>query len=50
MRAALPDNIALWAGGRAIAARRDAIPGVSIITDIRETLPALEAWRAAQAA
>ncbi|WP_172203580.1 MerR family transcriptional regulator [Niveibacterium sp. COAC-50] len=50
LRAALPDGVALWAGGRAIAGRRDAIPGVSIITDIRETLSALEAWRTANAA
>lgn len=50
LRAALPDSIALWAGGRAIAGRGDTIPGVSVIADIRETVRALEAWHVAHAA
>ncbi|GAA5179357.1 HTH-type transcriptional repressor CarH [Niveibacterium umoris] len=45
LRHRLPGETSIWAGGRALADRPCAIDGVRIITDIRDTLAALEAWR-----
>lgn len=45
LRTSLPDGIELWAGGGALGQRQRPIPGVRVITDLADSLTALEAWR-----
>ena len=46
LRAMLPDDVALWAGG-AGTARVAAIPGVQLLATLADTVAALHDWRAA---
>lgn len=46
LRAALPPNVAVWAGGRAPVLARQRIPGVRTVADIGELPEALAQWRA----
>lgn len=47
LRAQLPASIELWAGGRASALqRKQAVPGVSYLTELAAIAPALTRWRA----
>ncbi|PKO55420.1 MAG: MerR family transcriptional regulator [Betaproteobacteria bacterium HGW-Betaproteobacteria-21] len=50
LRAALPANIALWAGGAAVAGKQRRLPGIRVIGDLNDTVAALKEWRAAHAA
>ncbi|QDF98699.1 MerR family transcriptional regulator [Azoarcus sp. DD4] len=47
LRAALPDNIALWAGGGALRDKRRRVPGVEAMATLDEALVAVQGWRAA---
>ncbi len=44
LRAQLPANIALWAGGAGVAGRTS-IAGITLMSDLRAIHPALAAWR-----
>lgn len=44
LRAALPEAIAIWAGGMAVSKAQAQLPGVQVIRDINETLLALRGW------
>lgn len=46
LRAALPGNIALWAGGGALRDKRRRVPGVETMTTLEEALSAVQGWRA----
>jgi DNA-binding transcriptional MerR regulator len=45
LRAALPREVALWAGGGVIAARAARLPGIECFTGIDEVPAAVAAWR-----
>jgi len=47
LRERLVPDIEIWAGGSGLPTRRRGLDGVVTITDIAETLPALQRWRAA---
>jgi methylmalonyl-CoA mutase cobalamin-binding subunit len=48
LRLALPESIALWAGGGALRDRARHVPSVRVIGDIGDTLEALKEWRSAR--
>jgi DNA-binding transcriptional MerR regulator/methylmalonyl-CoA mutase cobalamin-binding subunit len=45
LRAALPQNVALWAGGGVIAARAAQLPGIHCFSRIDDVPAAVAAWR-----
>lgn len=46
LRESLPAEIALWAGGAAVADRQSRLPGIRVVVDLADTLAALAEWRA----
>jgi hypothetical protein len=50
LRAALPDTIALWAGGAGLRGAERKLPGVKVFKSLEEIPVALEAWRHSTAA
>jgi methanogenic corrinoid protein MtbC1 len=46
LRRALPQNVALWAGGEVTRRLRKTPSGVRLLPEIADALPALSAWRA----
>lgn len=46
LRAALPAEVAIWAGGSGLSERHGAVGGVRRIDTIADTLDALQSWRA----
>jgi methanogenic corrinoid protein MtbC1 len=46
LRRALPDQVAMWAGGQGVRGKARALPGIQVIGDLIETLDVLEQWRA----
>lgn len=50
LRAALPEQISLWAGGAAVRDKQRRLPGIRVIGDLDDTLAALGEWRAAHPA
>lgn len=47
LRKATPERVAIWAGGRGIGGKARALPGVRVIGEIAEVVPALADWRSA---
>ncbi|WP_271008070.1 MerR family transcriptional regulator [Paucibacter sp. B51] len=46
LRAALPERVALWAGGSAAALqRKSGLPGLEHLTELDQVAPAVAAWR-----
>lgn len=45
LRAMLPPQIALWAGGAAVRDKQKRLPEVRVVTDLDDSLAALQAWR-----
>lgn len=45
LRAALPADIALWAGGAALKGRQRRLPGIRVVDSLDDTLAALREWR-----
>ncbi len=50
LRAKLPPQIELWAGGAALRGKQKRLPGVRVVTDLDDSLAALQAWRTAHGA
>ena len=46
LRQILPEGIAIWAGGAAVAGRQSRLRGVRVVSTIAESLAALGEWRA----
>jgi len=49
MRALLPSQIALWAGGSAVQGKAKRLPGIRVVGGLDDTLAALVEWRASHA-
>lgn len=49
LRAMLPAEIALWAGGGALRDKQKRVPGVRVVCGLEDTLVALHEWRSANA-
>lgn len=47
LRAMLPPQIALWAGGAAVRGKQKRLPGVRVVADLDDTRQALAEWRSA---
>ena len=47
LRALLPPEIALWAGGAAVRGKQKRLPGVRVVADLDDALQALTEWRTA---
>lgn len=47
LRALLPPEIALWAGGAAVRGKQKRLPGVRVVADLDDALQALAEWRTA---
>lgn len=45
LRAMLPPQIALWAGGAAVRGKQKRLPGVRVVADLNDALQALAEWR-----
>lgn len=50
LRAMLPPQIALWAGGAAVRGKHKRLPGLRVVADLDETRRAVVEWRSAHAA
>jgi MerR family transcriptional regulator, light-induced transcriptional regulator len=48
LRAALPAEIEIWAGGSALFGRQRELPEIRVITDIADSLAVLQQWRNAR--
>ncbi|WEN41132.1 HTH-type transcriptional repressor CarH [Thauera sp. GDN1] len=48
LRAMLPDEIAIWAGGAAVRDKQKRLPGIRVVGELDDTLVALRDWRAGQ--
>ncbi len=48
LRAMLPDEIAIWAGGAAVRDKQKRLPGIRVVGELDDTLAALRDWRAGQ--
>ncbi|HQV08067.1 MAG TPA: MerR family transcriptional regulator [Thauera sp.] len=46
LRALLPDNITIWAGGAAVRDKHKRLPGIRVVGGLDDTLAALRDWRA----
>ena len=46
LRALLPHNIAIWAGGAAVRDKHKRLPGIRVVGGLDDTLAALRDWRA----
>jgi DNA-binding transcriptional MerR regulator/methylmalonyl-CoA mutase cobalamin-binding subunit len=46
LRALMPDEITIWAGGAAVRDKQKRLPGIEVVGGLDETLAALQAWRA----
>jgi methylmalonyl-CoA mutase cobalamin-binding subunit len=46
LRAMLPDEIAIWAGGAAVRDKHKRLPGIRVVGGLDDTLAALRDWRA----
>lgn len=46
LRRALPDQVAVWAGGQGVRGKARALPGIQVIGNLIETLDVLAQWRA----
>ena len=49
LRAMLPAQIAIWAGGAAVRGKQKRLPGVRVVTDLDDARQALAEWRSAHA-
>ena len=49
LRAILPAQIAIWAGGAAVRGKQKRLPGVRVVTDLDDARQALAEWRSAHA-
>ena len=47
LRAGLPADIALWAGGGGVRNRQKRLPGVRVVDSLEDTISALQEWRLA---
>lgn len=45
LRALLPEEIALWAGGAAVRDKQKRLPGIHVVGDLEDTMAALLQWR-----
>lgn len=46
LRAMLPEEIGIWAGGAAVRGKQKRLPGVRVVSGLEDTLVALQEWRA----
>lgn len=46
LRRALPDRLAVWAGGQGVRGKARVLPGIQVIGNLSETIGVLEQWRA----
>lgn len=49
LRAMLPAEIAIWAGGAAVRGKHKRLPGVRVVVDLDDARQALAEWRVAHA-
>lgn len=49
LRAMLPPEVAIWAGGAAVRDKQKRLPGIRVVGGLDDTLAALAEWRAARA-
>jgi len=49
LRATLPPNVGIWAGGGAVRDKQKRLAGIRVVGDLDDTLAALRDWRATHA-